>query len=70
MLAEGRIAFMGSTEKAIDYFKWYSTNKSSYMLNVIPVKVLFVGFAMFKFRTVLVEYRKRIVTFKCKLNTG
>ena len=40
------------------------------MLNAIPVKVLFVSFAMFRFRTVLVEYRKRIVTFKCKLNTG
>ena len=27
MLAEGRIAFMGSTENAIDYFKWYSVNR-------------------------------------------
>ena len=40
------------------------------MLNVIPLKGLLVGFAMFKFRTVLVEYRQRIVTIKCKLNTG
>ena len=70
MLAEGRVTFMGSMENAIDYFKWYSTNTVLILLNVIPVKVLYAGFAMFKFRTVLVEYRQRIVTFKCKLNTG
>lgn len=63
MLAEGRIAFMGSTENAIHYFKWYTTK------TVFTCWTLFMGFILeftkFKFRAVFVEYREHIVSFKC-----
>lgn len=38
MLAEGRIAFMGSTENAIHYFKWYTSKI------VFTCWTLFMGF--------------------------